>query len=507
MMRRIAFRLILGSCFLAIVCAAPAHSISIIEGDALVHRDKVELTLKVMPEDILLSAGMTLIVEDRIEKFVILKGAEAHKKYLLDGLIIREADGNRLTGEVTKVELPVMPDDGIQLENLIQATVVYHIEFPLAKPPASLSFLQHFNAGVAATPVAMELAVRQEGQDSGLTIPIPGGDAPESIAFKWRNAAPPALERNLTNFPGNAASRYWLFLARAARKTQLELLSMASPYWLFLAWAILLGALHGLEPGHSKGLMAAFIIGTRGRYHQAIVLALSATISHTAIVWLLAWPASYGGAKWTGQELGPYLNLISGIVVLALSLWMLARIYRIQHGHAHEHGHTHAHDHPHAHGDGHTHPHDHSHIHDHPHDHSHALLLEPSVIDDAHARAHAREIAARFSGRNVTTLQVILFGLGSGLAPCTAAVAILIGCFRLHQLWMGFGLVAAFSVGLGLTLTGVAVAASWSARVVGSRWKRFEEMTRKAPQLSALVTAAIGVYFIIQFFHSNVWIK
>ncbi len=127
------------------------------------------------------------------------------------------------------------------------------------------------------------------------------------------------------------------------------------------------------------------------------------------------------------------------------------------------------------------------------------------MIEDEHTRAHAREIAARFSGQHVTTPQVVLFGLGSGLAPCTAAVVILIGCFRLHRLWMGFGLVAAFSIGLGLTLTAVAMAASWGVRVVGSRWNRFEEVMQRAPQLSALFTAAVGLYFITGFFRSHIW--
>jgi len=267
----------------------------------------------------------------------------------------------------------------------------------------------------------------------------------------------------------------------------------ASHYWFFLAWAILLGALHGLEPGHSKGLMAAFVIGTRGSYFQAIVLALSATVSHTAIVWLLAWPASYGGELWSGQEVGPYLNLASGIVILVLSFSMLRRINRSQHAHSHEHSHSHSHQHP------------HSHSHDDPREHSHASAQELSVLEDAHTLTHAREIAARFSGQHVTTPQVVLFGLGSGLAPCTAAVVILIGCFRLHQLWMGFGLVAAFSFGLGLTLTAVAVIASWGVRFVGNRWNRFEELMQRAPQLSALFTAAIGIYFIIGFFRSHIW--
>ena len=38
----------------------------------------------------------------------------------------------------------------------------------------------------------------------------------------------------------------------------------AAHAWLFVPTAILLGALHGLEPGHSKTMMAAFIVAIRG---------------------------------------------------------------------------------------------------------------------------------------------------------------------------------------------------------------------------------------------------
>ena len=50
----------------------------------------------------------------------------------------------------------------------------------------------------------------------------------------------------------------------------------------------MLGALHALEPGHSKSLMAAFIIAIRGTIPQAVLLGLSAAVGHTLIVWLLA---------------------------------------------------------------------------------------------------------------------------------------------------------------------------------------------------------------------------
>ena len=67
-----------------------------------------------------------------------------------------------------------------------------------------------------------------------------------------------------------------------------DLLAQGSAHaWLFIPSALLLGALHGLEPGHSKTMMAAFIVAVRGTVWQAVLLGLSATLSHTAIVWAI----------------------------------------------------------------------------------------------------------------------------------------------------------------------------------------------------------------------------
>lgn len=41
--------------------------------------------------------------------------------------------------------------------------------------------------------------------------------------------------------------------------------------WFFIPSAILLGALHGLEPGHSKTMMAAFIIAIKGTDRKSVV--------------------------------------------------------------------------------------------------------------------------------------------------------------------------------------------------------------------------------------------
>ncbi|HEY5894622.1 MAG TPA: nickel/cobalt efflux protein RcnA, partial [Chthoniobacterales bacterium] len=62
----------------------------------------------------------------------------------------------------------------------------------------------------------------------------------------------------------------------------------AANAWFFIPSAIVLGALHGLEPGHSKTMMAAFIVAIRGTIRQAVLLGVSAAFSHSLIIWLLA---------------------------------------------------------------------------------------------------------------------------------------------------------------------------------------------------------------------------
>ncbi len=119
--------------------------------------------------------------------------------------------------------------------------------------------------------------------------------------------------------------------------------------WLFIPTAILLGALHGLEPGHSKTMMAAFIIAIRGTVWQAVLLGVSAAISHSAVVWLIALGGQYLGRNLNAETSEPYLQLASAVIVLGVGSWMIWRTRReqtVDHGHDHSHGHDDG-DHPH----------------------------------------------------------------------------------------------------------------------------------------------------------------
>src|SRR5215470_7685528 len=111
--------------------------------------------------------------------------------------------------------------------------------------------------------------------------------------------------------------------------------------WLFIPTSILLGALHGLEPGHSKTMMAAFIIAIRGTVAQAVLLGLSAAISHTAVVWVVALGGQYLGRGLHAEAIEPYLQLASAVIVAGVALWMIWRTRRDQllekAGHQHHH--------------------------------------------------------------------------------------------------------------------------------------------------------------------------
>ncbi len=265
--------------------------------------------------------------------------------------------------------------------------------------------------------------------------------------------------------------------------------------WLFIPSAILLGALHGLEPGHSKTMMAAFIVAVRGTLKQAVLLGLAATVSHTAVVWLVAMAGLWFGRGWDAQTSEPWFQLISGILIVLIACWMLRRTWLESRTHQRDRDHNHNHNHDHDH----DHDHDHHHAHHHPHQHHpHAHpLVATAEWQDAHQRAHAEEINRRFNGQRVTTGQIVLFGLTGGLIPCPASITVLLICLQLKKVSLGATLVLSFSVGLALTLVASGAIAALSLKHVANRWPGLNDLSRKAPWISGALIIVVGCYMLL----------
>jgi ABC-type nickel/cobalt efflux system permease component RcnA len=243
--------------------------------------------------------------------------------------------------------------------------------------------------------------------------------------------------------------------------TEFSTLLQQGNAWLFVPSAILLGALHGLEPGHSKTMMAAFIVAIRGTMTQAVLLGLSATLSHTAVVWLVALAGLYFGRSANFEDMEPYFQMGSAVLIVAVAAWMLWRTWHDQHHHHHDYDHD---------GPG------------------------DDEYQDAHERAHAEDIRRRFAGRSVTTGQIVVFGLTGGLIPCPASITVLLLCLQLKQFTLGAALVLCFSIGLALTMVASGAMAALSVKHVSSRWSGFGEFARKAPYFSGALILLVGLY-------------
>lgn len=275
--------------------------------------------------------------------------------------------------------------------------------------------------------------------------------------------------------------------------TEFSTLLLQGNAWLFIPSAVLLGVLHGLEPGHSKTMMAAFIVAIRGTVTQAVLLGLSATLSHTAVVWAVAMAGLYFDHHWNAEATEPYFQVASAVLIIGVALWMLWRTWRNQRACFHDHGHDHGHAHDHLHDD----------------DHDHHTIRDYEGLDvcapgyqDPHELAHANDIRRRFANREVTTGQIIMFGLTGGLIPCPASITVLLLCLQLKKIALGAILVLCFSIGLAMTMVASGALAAMSVKHVSKRWSGFGQFARKAPYFSSVLIVLVGLYVGYQGLHA-----
>ena len=206
------------------------------------------------------------------------------------------------------------------------------------------------------------------------------------------------------------------------------------------------GAMHAMSPGHGKGMVAAYLVGTRGTPKHAVVLGLTVTATHTLGVFVLGLVVLFASNYILPEQLYPWLSLASGVLVIGIGVSLVVvRIRAIRSGRGLM-AHTHA-----------DHMHDH---HDHDHDHTH------EHVDHAHDRGHAHEQDHRHgSGRHthtpvdgngrVTMRSLVAMGISGGLIPCPTALVVLLSAVALGRVVFGMTLIVVFSAGLAAVLVGI----------------------------------------------------
>jgi len=201
-----------------------------------------------------------------------------------------------------------------------------------------------------------------------------------------------------------------------------------------LAAALFWGAAHALSPGHGKTIVTAYLIGKHGTAKDAALLGAIVTITHTIGVFTLGL-VTLALSQWIVPDtLYPWINLIAGVMVVAIGVTVLRS--RTHHHHHHHH-----------------------------HEHEHRSLLA--------------------------------VGIFGGLLPCPSALVVLLAAISLHRLAFGMVLIVAFSVGLALSITGLGLVAVVAKRAFARRSFE-GVLVRALPAVSAAVIVIAGVAMTVR---------
>jgi len=214
-----------------------------------------------------------------------------------------------------------------------------------------------------------------------------------------------------------------------------------------------LGALHALEPGHGKTIVAAYLVGSKGTARHALALGLIVTASHTAGVYLLGGVTLYAQKYIMPDRLYPYLSVISGILIAGMGLYiLLKRFMGDDFDDSHGHG---------------------------PGGHSHGAFL--------------REAGERISKRRLAIL-----GITGGIVPCPAALVVLLSAVALHRVGFGLFLIVAFSLGLAVVLIGMGLVAVYAGKLMAKVPVEGRMIRMWMPAASAAMITVLGVTIAVR---------
>jgi ABC-type nickel/cobalt efflux system permease component RcnA len=207
---------------------------------------------------------------------------------------------------------------------------------------------------------------------------------------------------------------------------------------LSLALALFWGAAHALTPGHGKAIVAAYLVGSRGKARHALALGGIVTVTHTIGVFTLGVVTLALSELVVPEDLYPWLNLVSALLVVGVGLSVLrSRLRRRRHHHHHHHDHDHS----------------------------------------------ARGLVA--------------VGISGGILPCPTALVVLLAAISIHRVGFGLLLIVAFSLGLASVITGIGLLAI-SAKQVFSRMSLEGAFVRALPAVSAAAIVALGLVMTLR---------
>lgn len=245
---------------------------------------------------------------------------------------------------------------------------------------------------------------------------------------------------------------------------------------LIILVAIVIGALHALEGGHSKIILTSLVISNKVNMKKAFTYVVVFTLTHMSdiiivgIAFLLVNSIADIYQKMAGLQLfSIYATLFLAGTMMLRETSNLARKHIIPiirsgykkkradysafHEHDHQHGHEHTHD------------------HHNPHDHHH-MELDPKL----------------------TTRDQLLIAFLEGLAPCLTGWTILMLIISSGQIWLVIPVTLSFGIGIFIVLATLVLTVNKFKDLVSDRIEWFGEIS---PMISAVLLFATAVFFAL----------
>jgi ABC-type nickel/cobalt efflux system permease component RcnA len=163
-----------------------------------------------------------------------------------------------------------------------------------------------------------------------------------------------------------------------------------------MLFALILGALHSIAPGHGKSIMAVLALAERGQRREIYRLGLTMGATHTFGVFILG-SLLIVSSNLVPSSIIPILGIISGSLIVAIGLFYIRKFIRHEKLHRVEDQHHH-------------------------HDHS------------------------------ISGSRIALLGVVGGMVPTPTALTVMVGSAALGSAWYGVLLVVSYGVGMTLVL-------------------------------------------------------
>jgi hypothetical protein len=274
-----------------------------------------------------------------------------------------------------------------------------------------------------------------------------------------------------------------------------------------LVGAVILGAIHGIEPGHGWPVAASYALDQTNKwlygFAASFILGIGHLISSIAMVAVFFYAKSFFNLTQVNEPihliggivLGGPVSLVAGVLLILLGI----REYFHGHSHSHEHGHSHTETHDHSHADDNP-SHDHAHSHS---DHRHGQdrfneqtdrslwtrfkRVVPFAGGDSHTHGDLDDAA----DRGLLGIAWFAFLLGFAHEEEFEIIAMCAGSNYCLELMIAYALTVIVGI-VGLTMLLIAGYQHFEERV--------ERYTPYLPAFSATVLVIMGIGFVFNLF-------